>query len=75
LNAESGALGGDDDSVCVVAEAVMAEESGQCRAQLASSCEGFTLEVDCKVQSSGAADCEAWVSGEGLSCRLRLQLR
>ena len=68
-------LGGDDLEACAVVEAVMTEENGQCRAQLASSCDGFTLDVDCKVQASGAADCDAWVSGEGLSCRLRLQLR
>jgi hypothetical protein len=57
-------------------DVIVEERDGQCVASFASACDGVTLELECRVQSSGAADCDASISGDGIpSCRLALRLR
>jgi hypothetical protein len=63
-----------DDEGCA-AETLIEQRDGACMARVSSECDGFAVTLDCALRSSGAADCEASVIGDTLSCRLRVQLR
>lgn len=56
-------------------ELELREQGDQCVAALSEVHDGVSVELECEVSSSGAADCEALVSTLGLECALLLRLR